>query len=667
MLSLLAELAKHQIISQLDYYFAKLIADKQQAYPYSPVQQNVAILTGALCSYSYQQGHTCLFLDEQNQQNLFGLAYRQMERDYLDLIAQKIDFLPMAQWQACLSEHIAFSADPAKQVAPLVFQFGHVYFYRVWQEEKKLVDYLKRAVQISQNFSPNTALINAILHQLFDCADNEADRQEARQQQGGREVDWQKIAVATALKQSFCLITGGPGTGKTTTVFRLLAALQLQRLQQQQPPLRIKLVAPTGKAATRLTESLQQALDRALVRLPQLADLLQLQASTLHRLLRVQPLDDRCYFNEQNPLAVDVLVVDEASMLDLAMMNKLLSALQTGTKLILLGDKDQLSSVEAGAILGELGQYLYQVEQKGYSPKLTEYLAQTTGYAPTDLLTHNKANPLCDHLCSLRKSYRFNRHSGIGQLAQAINQEGFAPLSLFEQYQDIEFHLLQGSEQANLQRIVTKAVQCYQPYLHYIHQLDPAAVTPAQLSQIFRLFKASRFLTALRIGEYGVENLNYQIALKLKQQAIVQFRYPRDWYLGKPIMIMENDSQAGLYNGDIGIALVDQLGRGKVWFEIGENQFKAVITSRIPKHESAFMMTVHKSQGSEFDHTLLVLPSKFSPLLSKELVYTAVTRAKKQFSVFSSETIWKTAIKNKVKRQSGLGQWLNGLSEKNSR
>lgn len=644
MLTILAQLVEQQIISKTDYYFAKMIADKQQGYAYSAQIQNLAILAAALCSYNYQQGNTCVFLDQQSQQNLFGLHYRHLAQNYLAQISQKIDYLPIEQWQQSLAEHIAFTLDPEHKIAPLAFQFGHLYFYRVWQEEKNVADYLKSAVQKSQVFSANTGLIKSILQRLF---------------QPSKTVDWQKVAVATALKQSFCLITGGPGTGKTTTVFRLLAALQLQQIEQQQPPLRIKLIAPTGKAATRLTESLQQTLNKAVAHLPQLADLIPLQASTIHGLLRVHPLDDSCYFNSHNPLPVDVLVVDEASMVDLAMMNKLLAALPTNSKLILLGDKDQLSSVEAGAILGELGQFLYQVEQQGYSPKLTQYLTQTTEYQPQQLLTNPQASPIGDHLCSLRQSYRFNSLSGIGQLAKEINQaQGHVNLSLFEQYQDIEFKPLQDEDQHNLSIIVERAVQCYQQYLQLIRQLDPINVSSQQLALIFSLFKTYRFLTALRVGEYGVENLNYQIALRLKQKGLVHFRYPRDWYLGKPIMVMENDSQVGLYNGDIGIALVDQFGRGKVWFEIGDNQFKAVITSRIPKHESAFVMTVHKSQGSEFDHTLLILPTKFSPLLSKELVYTAVTRAKNKFTVFSTEVIWKSAIKNKVQRQSGLAAWL---------
>ncbi|TCK01883.1 DNA helicase/exodeoxyribonuclease V alpha subunit [Volucribacter psittacicida] len=645
MLSLLAQLTQQQIISKADYYFAKMIADKQQPYAYAQPLQNLAILLAALCSYSYQQGNTCLSLQNNPNMDFFGLAYRQGEQDYLAEIWQKIDHLPVTQWQEALAEHIAFSQDPQQHIAPLVFQFGRLYFYRVWQDESKLANYLQSAVKNSQNFHPDPQAINAILHQLFEPTE--------------QEINWQQIAVATAVKQSFCLITGGPGTGKTTTVFRLLAMLQLLRQQQHLPLLRIKLVAPTGKAASRLSESLQQTLDREVKKIPQLAELIQTQASTIHRLLRIRPLDDHCYFNANNPLPLDVLVVDEASMVDLAMMEKLLSALPAQAKLILLGDKDQLSSVEAGAILGELGQFLTQVEQQGYSPALTQYLLQTTGQQLTENL---QATPIGDHLCSLRKSYRFQQYSGIGHLANAVNQcQDNLSLSLFSQYQDIDFILLQDNVAQNIALIVEHAVQYYQQYLQQLQGINVEEVSSQQLQHIFALFKKCRFLTALRAGDYGVDNLNQQIALRLNQEKLVNFRYTRDWYLGKPIMVLENDNQVELYNGDIGLALLDEHGQGKVWFEVGNNQFKGVITSRIPRHEPAFMMTVHKSQGSEFEHTLLVLPNKFTPLLSKELIYTAVTRAKQQFSVFSNENIWKTAVRNPVKRQSGLAQWLGKL------
>lgn len=646
MLTILSQLAQQQIISKADYYFAKMIADKQLPYAYPEPLQNLAILLAALCHYSYQQGNTCVYLDKQCEQHCFGLAYRQMEQDYLQQIKQKIDYLPVEQWQQALTQHIAFTHTPEQQTAPFVFQFNRLYFYRIWQEEKQVAQYLKSAVQKSQNIMVDEAQIQQILQQLFD--NNE------------KETDWQKVAVAIAIKQPFCLITGGPGTGKTTTVFRVLAALQWLQQVQQSPPLRIKLVAPTGKAATRLTESLQQTLEKASATLPQLANFVLPQTSTIHRLLAVRRLDDRCHFNEHNPLPVDVLVVDEASMVDLSMMNKLLSALPKEAKLILLGDKDQLASVEAGAILGELGQFLVQVEQQGYRPSLVQYIKQTTGEKVAESW---QTHPVADLLCSLRKSHRFQQDSGIGHLANQVNQandqQSFA---LFEQYNDIHFMPLQDDDRANIAFIVEKAVACYQQYLQLINSIDITEVSTQQLQQIFAYFKKYGFLTALRAGEYGVENLNHQIALRLRQKGLVHFRYAREWYLGKPIMVTENDSQVGLYNGDIGLALVNEKGQGKVWFEVGKNEFKGILVSRIPSYEPAFVMTVHKSQGSEFEHTLFVMPTKFTPLLSKELVYTAATRAKQQLTVFATENIWKTAVKNKLTRQSGLGDWLKNIS-----
>ncbi|PJG86464.1 exodeoxyribonuclease V subunit alpha [Conservatibacter flavescens] len=641
MLTLLDELRQQHLIGDGEFYFAKLIADKQQAFNYPIEIQQLAILVAALCYAANQQGDTCFFLQAQNEHNFFGLTYRALDKDYQALIQQKINYLPISQWQSALQEHIAFTTEPKQKKAPFVFQFDAIYLYRYWQDEGVVIDYLKRAVQNSQDFSADLPHIQQILAQLFPVQESE--------------VNWQKVAVATAIKQPFCLITGGPGTGKTTTVFRLLAALQLLQQVKDLPLLRIQLVAPTGKAAARLTESLRRTLAQESSAIPGLHKLIPEQSSTLHRLLGVHPFNERTHFHAANPLPLDVLVVDEASMIDLNMMAKLLLALPHHAKLILLGDKDQLSSVEAGAILGELGQFLQQVEQDGYSPSLAQYLQHASGeHVPVN----KHPATIGDYLCSLRKSYRFHEASGIGHLAKAINsQQEVRSYALFSQYDDIEFISYQQDSAYGLAQIIKSAVDTYQEYLLKIKQNK--VMSPQVVSEIFMLFNRCRFLTALRGGDFGVESLNTNIAFALRQKRLVQFTHARDWFIGKPIMVTENDNNVGIYNGDIGLFLVDEEGQGRVWFEQGEKQFRSLPASRVPSHEMAFAMTVHKSQGSEFEHTCFILPTEFNPLLSKELVYTAVTRAKSKLTVFGQEQIWKSAVKNRTQRQSGLERGLS--------
>ena len=640
MLSVLHKLKERGILSQGNYYFAKLIADKQCHTDYAEPIKNLAILLAALCSWRYTQGNTCSQLDRYLEHNLFGLVYRITEEDYLAEIREKIGYVPVEDWQNALCGHMAFTQDPVNQIAPMVFQFGALYFYRAWQDEYRIAQYIN-----------NTLKNNRTLAFSYDEIRQKLDKYFPEKQE---KTDWQKVAVATAIKNPFSIITGGPGTGKTTTVTRLLLVLQ----ELFDCKLHIKLVAPTGKAASRLEESIKNALGFMQEKM-NLSDLLfnaiPQKASTLHSLLGVNAFNDYTCYNSHNPLQLDVLVVDETSMIDLPMMAKLINALKPETRLILLGDQAQLASVEAGAVLGELAQFVTQP----YSHEQATYLQATTGYKVEG---SDCSNPIRDCLCHLTESRRFDKDSGIGKLAEFI-QKGKADdgLELFEHYpQELHFNALNDESDA-VNQVVKSAVENYRTFLKMLDDLrkqkiDPNAKNELGISYaeaIQAQFNSVRFLTALRNNNLGVENLNKEIALALREEKLLWFRNEQDWYIGKPIMITENDHNVRLYNGDIGLCLAN----GKVWFGNRE-----VLTSRIPAHEPAFMMTIHKSQGSEFKHTVMVLPTEVNPVLSRELVFTGVTRAKKELTVFADEKIWKTAIRQAVKRQSGLGKLLEDLN-----
>lgn len=640
MLSVLQKLKEQGILSQGDYYFAKLIADKQCHMDYAEPIKNLAILLAALCSWRYTQGNTCSQLDRYLENNLFGLAYRTTEEDYLAEIHEKIGYLPVEDWQNALCGHMAFTQDPVNQIAPMAFQFGALYFYRAWQDEYRIAQYIKNTLKKYRTLAFSYDEIHQKLEKYFP------EKQE--------KTDWQKVAVATAIKSPFSIITGGPGTGKTTTVTRLLLVLQ----ELFDCKLHIKLVAPTGKAASRLEESIKNALGFMQEKMNlsnSLFNAIPQKASTLHSLLGVNAFNDYTRYNSHNPLQLDVLVVDETSMIDLPMMAKLINALKPETRLILLGDQAQLASVEAGAVLGELAQFVTQP----YSHEQATYLQATTSY---EVEAADCSNPIRDCLCHLTESRRFDKDSGIGKLAEFI-QKGKADdsLELFDHYpQELHFNALNDESDA-VNQVVKSAVENYRTFLKMLDDLrkqkiDPNAKNEQGISYaeaIQAQFNSVRFLTALRNSDLGVENLNKEIALALRAEKLLWFRNEQDWYIGKPIMITENDHNVSLYNGDIGLCLAN----GKVWFGNRE-----VLTSRIPAHEPAFMMTIHKSQGSEFKHTVMVLPTEVNPVLSRELVFTGVTRAKKQLTVFADEKIWKTAIRQTVKRQSGLGKLLEDLN-----
>ncbi|QIM63874.1 exodeoxyribonuclease V subunit alpha [Pasteurellaceae bacterium Orientalotternb1] len=645
MLSLLAQLRDENLISELNYQFAKLIDHKQQAYHYSPQQQNLAILLSALVSFNVMQGHSCVRLNSLTAQNPFGLTGK---HQHLAMqILQKIDGISPLAWQRLLQDHIAFSVD-SRQAAPMLFQGDRLYFYRYWQAENQIANSLLQAVRSDENFA-NPALHKQILDYFFLAATET--------------IDWQKVAVATALQQKFCLISGGPGTGKTRTVAILLAALQLKQLKLQQPLLHIALAAPTGKAAARLKESITDNL--AKLALPEsLKNAVPNQASTIHSLIGIIPNCDTPKHHRRNPLHIDLLVIDEASMIDLFVMQKLLDALKPSTRVIMLGDKDQLASVEAGSIMSELGCFLTY----GYSPAHSQYLTETTGFSI--LPVQQKVPPICDSLCHLRHSYRFDKNSGIGQLAAEINDQqavrswqtfansAFSDLTLYEYPAQTYFADPYQHQQYCVNLVVEKALALYRPYFELVKKRAKAPHS-VSVEQIFTAFQQVRFLSALRVGELGVERLNQTIAEALLQAGLVQFRHSRDSYLGKPILITENAPQLHIFSGDIGIILPDEQGKIRVYFESEQDgKTHSLSASRIPNFEPAYVMTVHKSQGSEFVHTLLVTPLTISPVVTKELLYTAVTRAKQQFTLFGDEKSWKQGVKSEVQRQSGLSEQL---------
>ncbi|RJG39485.1 exodeoxyribonuclease V subunit alpha [Motilimonas pumila] len=461
------------------------------------------------------------------------------------------------------------------------------------------------------------------------------------------QLNWQKVAAALAATSDIAIISGGPGTGKTTTVTKLLALLLMQSPRE---PLDIRLAAPTGKAAARLTASITAAV-AGLGLAPDISERIPTQASTIHRLLGVIPGRHDFRHHQENLLHLDVLVVDEASMVDLPLMARLLAALPPHCRIILLGDKDQLASVEAGSVLGDICSF----SEQGFSQQQAARLCQLTGYELTS--ASGVASPIADKICQLKRSYRFHQYSGIGYLANAVNHGAVKTIApLWSQYQDIDLHAL--SEMATLQHMTVAGYQQYLNLLQPVHS-DNADEARAMLNA----FNQYQVLVALRQGPYGVEGMNEQVEDWLTQARLIQPALNiTPWYPGRPIIITQNDHQAGLYNGDIGICLANKDGANRVYFELADGKVHHFLPSRLPAHQTVYAMTVHKSQGSEFNHTVMVLPDKMAPVLTRELVYTGITRAKTKLDLFSSVALLNQAIIKRTQRASGLVPRLNGAA-----
>lgn len=456
----------------------------------------------------------------------------------------------------------------------------------------------------------------------------------------GGSVDWQRIAAQLAVLRRFCVVSGGPGTGKTSTVVKMLALLVEQALAAGRPAPSVLLVAPTGKAAARLTESIQAAKARLSVS-PEVREAIPEDARTIHRALGVMGGGtSRFRHDADRPLAADVVLVDEASMVDLALMTRLVAAVPARARLILLGDKDQLASVEAGAVLGDV---CNAGAPWSYSRALAAELARTTG----DVLPVDAASPAVptfgDAIVHLRHSYRFGADSGVAALARAINQgdaAGARAVLADPAHPDVQLHAplpSRGLGAALRGRVV-------ETFRAVVAAEGPRAKLAA--------FSGFRVLAAHRAGPTGVAGLNHGIERALAKAGLLQ---PRgEWYAHRPVMVLENDYQVGLFNGDVGMIL-DLPDEGRVAvFVTSAGDIRTLAPARLPAHQTVFAMTVHKSQGSEFTEVALVLPGRPSPVTTRELIYTGVTRARETARVFGDPSVLDAAIAARVLRASGL-------------
>ncbi|MCK7173571.1 exodeoxyribonuclease V subunit alpha [Enterobacter cloacae] len=604
MQELLLEAVEQRLLRHLDVQFAIMVAGEQPA----------VMLAAAILSNDAGEGHVCLPLSRLTIDEKMPSALQFC----FALLGESVD------WQSVLLSSPAVSR--ADTQTPMILIGDRLYLNRLWRNE----------LTVARFFSETNAPLPCEEARLRQTLDALFTSDEA--------TDWQKVAAAVALTRRISVISGGPGTGKTTTVAKLLAAL-IQLSGEQK--CRIRLAAPTGKAAARLTESLGGALQKLPLKQEQLA-LFPNEASTLHRLLGAQPGSQRLRYHAGNPLHLDVLVVDEASMIDLTMMSRLIDALPPHARVIFLGDRDQLASVEAGAVLGDICTYA----SLGYTAERAEELARLTGCSLA-AESQSLAAALRDSLCLLQKSYRFGSDSGIGQLAAAVNRgDRHATSAVFDgSFSDIEKKSLQTGEE--YQAMLDDALLGYQHFLTSVQQQH----TPAQ---VIAAFGEYQLLCALREGPFGVSGLNDRLEQLLAQKRKITRTPHSRWYEGRPVMISRNDSALGLFNGDIGIAL--DRGQGlRVWFLMPDGSVKSVQPSRLPEHETAWAMTVHKSQGSEFNHAALILPTQLSPVITRELIYTAITRARQRLSLYTDERVLVQAIATRTERRSGLSAIFESL------
>jgi exodeoxyribonuclease V alpha subunit len=590
-------------------------------------------LAAALCVRALRFGHTCVELDSVDVAVGVGLdepvSAAPGFRGDSPAASRQLVWPETRVWASALeaSEAVAVR-DPATGVrldagqthdlAPLVFDGRRVYLERYWRYERRVGDFLLSMVSEDAGDGGATsacpldddAVVAAALDRYFAGEPNGSDRQ--------------REAARRALKGPFAVIAGGPGTGKTHTVALLLAAVQ-QIVHDTGCRVEVACAAPTGKAAARMTEALRRAVsDKGLT--PQLSEaLLGLEASTLHRLLGYR---DGVEFRHgrANPLPYDLVVVDETSMVDLALMAHLVDSLGARTRLVLVGDPYQLASVEAGAVLGDV-----------------------VGPGPGG--GDSSASPIAERIVVLDRVHRFVAGSAVARLADAVKARDA------DRVADVLRDPLAGdvawvdpTDTEGMARLRGDVVAV-------ASQVVSAARGGDALAALLRC-QEMKVLCATRSGPLGSYSWSEHIETGLSH-APGATRDARGWYVGRPVIVSENDYLAELFNGDTGVVVSD-LGRGgSLWVAIPSNAgLRYLAPSQLAAVETWWAMTIHKSQGSEFAHVVVSLADASSRALSNELLYTAVTRAKTRVTVVASEEALRRAVVTPVARSSGLGERL---------
>lgn len=593
--------------SSIDQHFAHFIASIADRAKHS------SFLAAALVNNALSNGHS--FIDLRN--------YANRPLPFFQSLSPVKKYPPLETWLSDLKSS-GITGEPGTYF-PLILCGTRLYLYRYWRYEQQLAESILRIINLPSPEVDKNILKNN-LKKLFPDT--------------GLSDTWQQTAAATAVFNRFTVISGGPGTGKTTTVTKVIALLLM--MQSSCKKMRIALAAPTGKAAARLSESVRSTIPNLPVS-AQISELIPREAFTLHRLLGTIPGSPFFRYNNTNKLPYDLVVVDEASMIDLALMAKLFSAIPDSCRLIFLGDRDQLSSVEAGAAFGDICDcgncHSFSESQCKKLASVIDNPGFSSGIEP----------PIADCIINLQKSYRFRSDSGIGKLAAAINKgDSSEAVGILKDnlYTDCVWKKIE--DQTALNKFLYEKIDLW--FKPFSNISDPESA--------IRSLENFRILCALRKGPFGVESINSLTRLLLYKSGHISLQ--SNIYSGQPVMISGNNHKLNLFNGDTGLIIPDpsETTTLKAVFKMPDATFRFFHTRRLPSYETAYSLTVHKSQGSEFDHVLLILGNSQNALLNRELLYTAITRARKSVEIWCSEPALSTAIKMRINRKSGLREKL---------
>lgn len=585
------------------------------------IKKIVLMLASSYLSANIRSGHTCLHLST--------LSTNTPLKNYFFNITntevQKLKLLNIDDWKNLL--HSSSAVGTGFPTSPLVLENNRLYLHRMWKDECIVAKFLSYSSNNFEVFQKKN-IIN-ILNQLFPKTSTN--------------INWHKIATAMSLIHSRVFISGGPGTGKTSIISKIIIALLLQDSN-----LRIQTAATTGKSTIILTNSCQNIINKIMQFNPTHIYKPILNAVTLHRLLGSRLYNKKNQYNSfENFLNLDCLIIDESSMLSLSILSKLISSLPRHTKVIFLGDHHQLCSIEPGSIFKDICQF----SNFDYSPQQKYKLMELTGFIPNKINNskiYQNYNNIADKICVLKKNYRFKKSSGIGKLADAVKSGNYnLSLSILNSkiYTDLNYNRI--IQQKDYKSMIIDSTKQYYKYLQILKH------NPISIINILQVFNNYRILCALKHGLFGVTTLNYYVEQILNYLGLIKLNQSPN-YIGKPIIILSNDLSLELYNGDIGILLLNSQNNLSAYFLASAHTVKIIPIHQLPSHETCFAMTVHKAQGSEFQNISIILPNKHLPILTRELIYTAITRIHQHLSLYATDDVLINSIKNITKRHSGL-------------
>ncbi|WP_422667356.1 exodeoxyribonuclease V subunit alpha [Buchnera aphidicola] len=580
--------SKKKIIQPIDFYFSEFISEKN----------SIIMLIAACLSYESRNGKTFLSIDYFKNHCFFSNKNKNLIKKILNSLGK------ITNWLLELSQSHAVS--DGSSITPLILYKNKLYLYKMWKAEKNIL----KILYLRNNLNNiNIEKFSKILKILFPQNND----------------NMQKIAVTLSLLRNILFIIGSPGTGKTTTIIKIIIAL----IKNTKNKIKIQLAAPTGKAASRLNDILQDKMLNILLDKKEQKNIPSI-AITLHKLFNIKQISYKNIFNKINLLKLDVLIIDESSMIDLLMMEHIFFALSKETKIIFIGDHHQLPPIETGSILKDLCYYA----NDGYSPEIIFKLQKINKYIK--LKTNNTQSAfISNSICVLKENHRFHKNSGIHIFANAIhkNEHNVIKKIFTNKIPNIVYYNIKNNLQ--YKNMISQIIKKYKKYWILINQKE-------NMKSIINQFQKYQVLCLLKNGMFGVTGLNEQLEYNMHQKKIIQYYNinHKNWYIGKPIIITKNNKYLDLYNGNIGITNMSKKNILQVSFLENKNSIKNIPVHILQDYETAWALTVHKAQGSEFNHTILVLPNTIVKIFNKDLLYTAATRSKEKLSIYGEKKIF---------------------------